>query len=387
VRARSTASACFAGVALAASVSAAAAGGPCSDEPADSCRAAGPDAPAGGRPARALRGPVDVEARRALIGQPLPPAPPSRFGPPVRDVWGVSYYVDAARTIVDPALKAANERSLAPLRRFVAEVVRFSDGWLASRPRQPAYAARAVDGLFAWASAGALLGQVNQQGEYEREWTLAGLALAYLEVRDAPGLPVAARQTVETWLAALADAIRPSYQRPDRRSSANNHAYWAGLAAAAAGVASARRDLFDWGIARGRVGLRQIRADGLLPLELGRGKLALHYHLFALAPLLMLAEIAAANGVPFYEADGHALDRLIDRVTDGLRDPAPFAAAAGAPQEIALPPRGADLAWAEIAFARLHDRRLAAWIGPARPLREDRLGGDLTAAFGVPALK
>jgi poly(beta-D-mannuronate) lyase len=334
-----------------------------------------------------LCGPVDVEARRALIGRALPTPPPVQFGAPVRDLEGVSYYVDDAHAQADPALKAQNERDLAPVRRFVSEVVRLSNLWVAGKPAQPAYAAQAVEGLAAWASAGALLGRANKQGEFEREWTLAALALAYLEVRDAAGLSRAHRDTVETWLAAIAETIRPSYRRPDLASNQNNHVCWAGLAVAAAGVAAARRDLFDWGVARGRIGLQQVRADGLLPLELARGKLALHYHVFALAPLVMLAELAEANGVHLYAEDDRALPRLADRVIEGLRDPAPFAAAAGAAQQIQLPPRGSDLAWAEITFARFHDRRLVPWLAAARPLRDDRLGGDLTAAFGEPRLR
>jgi len=336
---------------------------------------------------RRLRGPVDVEARRALIGRPLPPPPPPHFEPPVRDVLGVSYYADAAHSVVAPALKAQNDQALAPLRRFVGEVGHLSDRWLASKPAQPAYAAQVVDGLSTWAGAGALLGAVNRQGEFERVWTLAGLALAYLEIRDAPGLSTAKLAAIDSWLVAVGNAVRPSFERPERTSSTNNHAHWAGLAVAAAGVAGQRRDLFDWGIARGRLGLRQVRADGLLPLELARGKLALHYHLFALAPLVMLAELAAANDVRLDGENEHALARLADRVIAGLQEPAAFAAAAGVAQEIRLPPRGPDLAWAEIYRARFDDRRLDAWLAAGRPLRDDRLGGDLTAAFGPPRLK
>src|SRR5947209_7853472 len=80
---------------------------------------------------------------------------------------------------------------LAPLRRFVAHIVALSDGWMVSRPADPRYAERAGEALASWAAAGALLGQVNQQGAYEREWTLGSLALAYLKMRDAPMIPAA----------------------------------------------------------------------------------------------------------------------------------------------------------------------------------------------------
>jgi poly(beta-D-mannuronate) lyase len=334
-------------------------------------------------PAVSLRGPVDVNGRRAAIGRTLPAPPPAPISAPIRDLAGVSYYTDAHHSIADPVLKKRNEATFAPLRSFVAQVLELAGGWMKSRPADVAYAARALERLDTWARAGALLGTVNQQGEYEREWTLGSLALAYLQIRDAPGLDPTARATVEAWLVKIAEAVQPSYGHAGRTSSANNHAYWAGLAVGATGAAAQNRRLFEWGLAEARIGIAQIRADGFLPLELDRQALALHYHLFALAPLVMLAELASANGVDLYAEGNGAIRRLADRVINGWRDPTAFAAAAGVAQETKLPPRAADLAWAEPYFARFHDRRLAPLLAAARPLRDDRLGGDMTLAFGV----
>ena len=335
-------------------------------------------------PSGPLQGPIAVGARRAVVGRPLPAPVPAPIPRPIRDLVGVSYYTDAARSIADPLSKEMNQEAFASLRAFVRQVTDLADGWMESRPARPAYAVRALETLAVWARAGALLGSTNQQGEYEREWTLGSLALAYLRVGDAPGLDPAARAEVEAWLVKLAAAVQPHYGHAGRRSSANNHACWAGLAVAAAGAATQNHALFDWGFAQGRIGLAQIRADGFLPLELDRKTLALHYHLFALAPLVMLAELGEANGIHLYLEGGGAIQRLADRVIAGLRDPSPFAAAAGVTQQIRLPPRGPDLAWAEPYFARFHDRRLTPLLAVARPLRDDRLGGDLTAAFALP---
>jgi poly(beta-D-mannuronate) lyase len=341
-----------------------------------------------GTAAEPLRGPVDVGARRAAIGRVLPPPAPWIVLPPIRDLTGTSYYIDPHRSVADPALRAKNQAAFAPLRAFVARIADLADRWTVSRPAAPADAVHAIQALAAWARGGALLGAVNQQGQYERQWTLAGLALAYLRVRDAPGVAAAERLSVERWLVNVARAVMPNYGHAGRMSSANNHAYWAGLAVAAAGAAAQDHALYDWGLGQARIGIAQVRADGFLPLELERRALALHYHLFALAPLVMTAELAAANGLDLYKEGDGALRRLADRVIAGLIDPAPFVAAAGTDQElIPLPARGPDLAWAEPYFARFHDRRLAPLLAAARPLRDDRLGGDMTAAFGVPDLK
>ena len=335
---------------------------------------------------RPLRSPFDVEARRAQAGGALPEprATPVLELAPMRDVDGVSFYVDEHKSVIDPDLQDQNQAALRPLRGFVKEVTRLADGWMVSRPADARYAALAVGALARWAAGGALLGAANQQGAYEREWTLGSLALAYLKMREAPGVESAARAAIDNWLCAIAALVEPPYERAGKTSSRNNHAYWTGMAVSAAGVACQDRALFDWGIARARIGIAQVGSDGILPLELARERRALHYHVFALAPLVMLAELGAANSVALYDENDHALRRLADRVIAGLADPSSFERLTGVSQEqVATPPRGADLAGAEPWAARFPDARLAAWLAAARPVIDVRLGGDLTAGFAA----
>ena len=100
-----------------------------------------------------------------------------------------------------------------------------------------------------------------------------------------------------------------------------------------------------------------------MPLELDASALALHYHLFALAPLVMLAELGEANGVDLYDEGDGAIRRLADRVIDGLaRSGTLRGRRRRRPAVNRPPPRGADLAWAEPYYARFHDpaaRRLS----------------------------
>src|SRR5262249_32707445 len=135
-----------------------------------------------------LRAPFDVEARRAVAGAALPEAMPPTPIAPERDVIGVHYYIDAANSIIDENLLLQNERAFATLRASGRGVVPLANGWVRSRPARASYAVLALDALDAWARADALLGASNRQGGYERKWSLAALALAYLEIRDAPGL-------------------------------------------------------------------------------------------------------------------------------------------------------------------------------------------------------
>jgi len=337
----------------------------------------------------ALRSPIDVQVRRTLMGRRLQhPGPPTTppTTPPVIDVPGVSYYVDAAGSEADVRLWEENAAATRPIREFLHGVVALADSWMQAAPPRLADASSAVDALAGWARAGALLGRATRQGEYERAWTLGGLAIAYLEVRDAPGLAAAARTDIEAWFRALGARVRTDSERVRRRSSVNNHACWAGMAVMAAGIASNERALYGWGLGRARLGIAQIGPDGLLPLEMARGALALHYHVFTLAPLVMLAEMAAANGVDLYEENGGALRRLGRAVIAGLADPVRFGQRVGLAQRVTLPPSGSELAWAEPYHARFPDPRLRAWLLAARPLVDVRLGGSTTAAFGAPEL-
>jgi poly(beta-D-mannuronate) lyase len=316
------------------------------------------------RPA-ALRGPyAPAGTGAAVMVMGAPAAPRAAIPTPPRDLFGVSYYADDASSIVDPAARARNERAVAPVRAMIDTVDDASDRWL--RAGAVPDAAAALDALAVWAHAGALLGSVNRQGGYMRQWALAAFALDYLKIRAAPGLDAAARALVERWLLALGRAVDGG------RAARNNHAYWCGLAVMAAGIAAGDAALYDAGLARFAIFTAEIAPDGTLPLEEARRGRALHYHLFALDALVMMAELAADNGADLYAAGDHAIARLVARCLGRLRE-----AGAG------VPSGGDELCWLEPYYARFHPPELAPWVERtrARPVRCAYLGGDLTLAF------
>lgn len=298
----------------------------------------------------------------ALAACPAPPPGPG-------DIRANSYYSDAQHSVVDPVLQAQNRASVQPFDAFLERVSRQADRALAGDADA---AACALAWLDAWAGDGAMLGTMSSnQAQYQRKWTLAGLALAYLPLR--PAASPAQRQRIDGWLQRLANAAL-AYQARSR--SQNNHAYWVGLAAMASGVAtgdealvSAARTIYD-------AALAAIQDDGTLPLELARGGRALSYHNFALAPLVLMAELARSRGEDWYGRDDARLARLARRVLDGVRDPTWFQARTGRPQEV---PRGGILGWVE--FYRRADPALQPAIAPLlaqAPFRNARLGGDLS---------
>jgi poly(beta-D-mannuronate) lyase len=272
-----------------------------------------------GSAAGPLRAICDVPARRRLLGKPAALAVCPAPIPPQRDIQPESFYIDRSYSVVDPEKLKRYQAQTKNLSDFVVQVAKLSDAWLRSEPPQPAPAACALDRLDTWASAEAMLGHLDQNGEHQRKWILSGIALAYLKIRDAPGLDPAARLRVEQWFVRLARASLDFYATY-ARVNYNNHMWWAGLAAAAAGVAGNDRAVFDRAVALYRTALHDIQPDGTLPIEMFRKARALIYHINSLTPLVMLAEFGAANGLDLYtEKDGRSvLVRGAYRHTAGL---------------------------------------------------------------------
>jgi poly(beta-D-mannuronate) lyase len=319
-----------------------------------------------------LRSPWDT------LPEPQTPEHPFTCSPPltlpvviqVRD-----YYSDQHHSVVDPARKHAYEQAMEPLRRVSQGVVGMADAWRTNG--DPAIAACAADWLTQFALTGAMTGPaITNQAAYVQGWILGSLALAWLKIRTAAVIPRAKRATITAWLARIAmDNLRYYETRPAHATdSRNNHRYWAGLAVMAAGIAADRRTLFQWGIDSFRIGVAQITPEGTLPLEMARRSLALHYHLFAAAPLVAIAELAAANGIDLYPMGHYALARLVHRAASGLQDSSFFARQAGVAQQPVLPDAYA-IAWA-IPFARrFPDVQLSKLIARVRSRSILFLGG------------
>lgn len=335
--------------------------------------------------AQALVSPFDVDARRALRGAPAGhfacPSPP----PPQRHLEMDGFYADrgSGSSVVDPQAMRAYRAATEALNRFDNDLVRMADRYVASRPAEPRFAACALDWLAVWADAEAMLGRVSQQGGYVRKWGLAPAAASYLKIRGEPSLDAAKTQRVEAWLRRWARAVRDDYDSPERESRRNNHLYWAAWSVGLASVALDDRRLFDWAMDKARFGLRQVTAEGVLPLEMARKARAYHYHVFAAGPLVMVAELGAVNGVDLYgERDG-ALKRLVGLVIANFDDSRFFDERAGVKQDRGGSDKGPHFAWLETYYARTRDPAALRLLGKLTGLRERRIGGDLTLLFGV----
>jgi poly(beta-D-mannuronate) lyase len=287
-----------------------------------------------------------VASSGAALAQVCVPPPP-----PVRNLDIPRFYATGSNSVVDPAALADHDAAVAPLTAFVRRIVQDADKSLRrTGSGQGELAACTLDALAAWARAGAYLGIMAQsQAEYQREWDLAGLALAYLKLK-AHASPEH-RRTIEPWLMRVADAVLAFQTDPKR--DRNNHWYWTGLGLAAVGIGSDSPR--HWNVARGIMqdAARDISAAGHLPKEMQRQGRALFYHVFSVMPLVVLAELGAARREDWYALSDGALHRLVRAVHAGLKDPAPFATASGATQET---PANARAGWLQLYEARFPGR-------------------------------
>ena len=281
----------------------------------------------------------------ALAHAACPPIPP-----PVKDLKLERFYDDSAGSIVDPEKMEAHKAETAPLLEFVGFISKQADRANSQRSSPVETAKCALSWIRGWAEGGAYLGVMDsKQAQAQRKWDLAGTALAYVKLKR-----FATRQdraVIEPWLIKVADAARAHFD--DASIKRNNHWYWMGLAAAAVGLA-AESDK-HWQMAKGisSDAAKDIAADGTLPLELERKGRALYYHVFAVEPLVVMAELAAARGEDWYALNDGALQRLIAKTAEGLADPKVFDKLAGVAQQV---PIKTGYGWAHLYRDRFPDR-------------------------------
>ncbi len=289
-----------------------------------------------------------------------------------------SYYIDAHHSVIDPVLKKSYQDSVAPIEGFSRAVVKAADAYRTKGSRS---AAECVATLLAGAAEQkALTGDMGgHQASYVQGWNLGTWAVAWLKVRGSGVASPEQAAKIPPWLKKLAEENRGYYEKKRRQNGPNdadnNHLYWAGFAISAAAIASDDRRLFEWGMDAYRHGARDIRENGTLPMEMARGQMALHYHLYALAPLVLLAELGEANGVDLYAERDYAIRRLVARSISGLEDPTFFQRRTGVPQVTTPRVDAWEIGWAQPWLRRFPDPAIAALLSKASSLSDTTSGG------------
>ncbi len=331
-----------------------------------------------------LKPPFDIDR----LG-PLPKAPTEAFvcktpPAPIRSLTFSGFYTPGTSSSkIDKNAQSRYRAARKPIDNYERDLIRMTDRYLAGAPRDPAIAHCVLDWLHRWAKGGGYQGTVSSQGGFVRKWALGTISLAWLKIREAPGLDPNKTADVLRWIGTWALTVKADYEeRPERSSRNNNHAYWASWSVGLAGVALNDRRLFDWMVGRQYKAMQQVRDDGTLRLEMARRSKALHYHLYSVQVLTMIAGLAARNGIDLFEIEDGAMHRLVDRTVAGLSDPSFFARETGEAQTWVGTLQGGKLAWMEVWNARYGDPEIAKWVAKFRPMYNRRVGGDATMLYG-----
>lgn len=287
------------------------------------------------------------------------------------------YYTDSHASIIDPVKKAASDKASAPPTHLGQDVGLAADAYLFKGSR--AAAACVYSLLDAAAKADAWAGEMPHfQDVYIQNWLLSGTAIPYLKVRNSGAGTAQQDAAIQQWFRHLAQRVQFYFDKGKGRPGTdafNNHFYWAGLALAAEGVADNDQSAFLWGIATYYQGVGSIQPDGSLIAEMNRAGMALHYQLYALGPLIMMAEFGEANGLDMYNVNHGAIHRLVKFDLAALQDPAIIAKRVGVRQNIAAPYSGLEIGWAVPYVKRFPDAQLSALVANAPWVRLWQWGG------------
>lgn len=289
-----------------------------------------------------------------------------------RDLTTDGFYSDGKSSVIDPAKWKAYAASSGPYKELGAHVVAAADAYRQTGSR--AAAECALNLMVTAAGDGVFTGKMSsRQAYYVQGWVLGAVAISYLKVRDSGLVTREDRKLLFPWFKAVTQQTIGFYEKGKAK---NNHLYWAGVQAISVGVATGDRKLFDWAVAGYRIGIAQIRPDGSLPLEMRRGQRALHYHLYALAPLVYIAEFGEENGLHLYAANDRALAKLVHLSVDGMEDNRYFVKATGIAQDTPHGrPAAEQISWAEIWESRFPDPAIARLLSQASSMSYMYLGG------------
>jgi poly(beta-D-mannuronate) lyase len=284
---------------------------------------------------------------------------------------------DPTHSIIDPVRQEAYKKSSDGVKAVGMSVVKAADDYRTTGSRKAAQCAIAQ--IMTLAQENSLAGKMSSnQAYYVQGWVVGAIAIAYLKIRETGMATPQQTETIANWMQSVGEQTIGYYdghKRTGHGDSQNNHLYWAGVELAAIGVAANNRKDFDWAMATYDNGVNQIQPDGALPLEMARGARALHYHLYALAPLVLLAEFGEANHLDLYAHANGAIHRLVDFSVAGLQDPAPFVKATGVPQEVPKVITGDQIGWAPPYVQRFPNPALERMVQAAPSLSVYYLGG------------
>lgn len=291
---------------------------------------------------------------------------------------------DASRSTVNQSLEKRYQKQIQNIRVFERFVHKNLERTLSNKEKTRQSIHCSFKWLENWADQNAMLKiQVSAQGQAVRKWTLASLASAYIQMQKINWIETSRKTNIEKWLGDLAYQVVADYNDDAEKASRNNnHQYWSAWAVMITGIVTNDRKLYWWAIKNYKKAIRQIDKDGTLPLELIRQSKAFHYHIFAVAPLIMIAETAKANGYNLFKYKNSRILKLINLILNELdHDQEYLTHKTGKTQDLTRTITSGQLAWLIIYDKNYDDTRAQKWIETLAPLKQRRIGGNLSLLY------
>lgn len=289
---------------------------------------------------------------------------------------------DPSRSDIDPEAEAEAKEALAPLDAFASDLTQRTDAALTAGDR--AAAACVVEALATWAEADAVSDLGSETARLTIGARLAALALVAGQVL--PAGSEGQQAMIKAWLTRRMDEQMAFWETAPNGAASGNLRAWAALAGASVALVTGDAVIRGWAAWSVSYVACTARPDGSLPQEMRRARLALHYQVHAVSPLVVTAALLERQGVSVMNRCGRALDRIVAyTLADVAQGGAASAAHAGEAQTLSggiSEMKDFQLAWAEAWLSLRVNPGLSEAISTRRPLRYSKLGGDQTRIWG-----
>jgi poly(beta-D-mannuronate) lyase len=314
-----------------------------------------------------------------------PPAPE-----PVLSLDYASRYAadSESRSDIDAEAKEKAEDALRPIDDFLRDLTAAANAVMEDGADRQAAADCVVAQIATWAGAGAMRDLQSETARLTAGSRIAGFGLVLLQVMPHSGLAAEAA-TIRAWLADLMQAQMLFWEEEaPRGAKQGNLRAWAALGGSTAAALLDDPVIRGWSAWSLRYILCKAEADGSLPQEMRRERLALQYQLHSIAPLVVSTLLLSRQGIDLRaECDG-ALRRVVDFAVADVADGAQTRAITGVEQSFfdgSDTLEGFHLAWLEAWLILAPEDAAARTLAEAwRPLSYSKLGGNQTQLWQAP---
>jgi poly(beta-D-mannuronate) lyase len=309
-----------------------------------------------------------LKQQRGCVNSELPDPPAGRMVIP-------HHYLSGSSGPVNPE----EAKATVPYQKLQEAVTDGAGRYLATGDH--AEAACVARLMLRWADAKALLDysyRESSQAWYQVEWSLSSISLSFSIVQSDPAISMDQRSQILQWMHDVTIYMLNQDPNPGDHARENNHAYWRALCAAQVGILTRDNKLYRGALEQFVRAIGQLNPDGSLPLEMARHENALHYQSFALAPLVMIAELAHRQGTDLYNmrVNGHTIADAVDFLVRASADLDLMKQYASEPQTFSLFTDKRPPAWLEFWAARHPGKPWDTLLN--QPVSDSTIGGSAT---------